>query len=101
MCPLSNVALKAVRSLAGHPLPDMLAAGLRVTVNSDDPAYFGGYVDDNLDAVRAAFGYDDTRLAALARNSFEACFAPEADKRAWQAEVGAWLAAHTPATAAE
>jgi len=66
-------------------------------VNSDDPAYFGGYVDDNLDAVRMAFGYGDAELAALARNSFEACFAPEADKRAWQGEVDAWLAAHTPA----
>jgi adenosine deaminase len=97
VCPLSNVALRVVTVLGDHMLPAMLDAGLLATVNSDDPAYFGGYVDDNLDAVRAAFGYDDTRLAALARNSFEACFAPEADKRAWQAEVDAWLAAHTPA----
>jgi adenosine deaminase len=97
VCPLSNVALRVVTALGDHMLPAMLDAGLLATVNSDDPAYFGGYVDDNLDAVRAAFGYDDTRLAALARNSFEACFAPEADKRAWQAEVTAWLAAHTPA----
>jgi adenosine deaminase len=97
VCPLSNVALRVVTALGDHVLPAMLDAGLLATVNSDDPAYFGGYVDDNLDAVRAAFGYDDTRLAALARNSFEACFAPEADKRAWQAEVAAWLAAHTPA----
>jgi adenosine deaminase len=97
VCPLSNVALRVVTALGDHMLPAMLDAGLLATVNSDDPAYFGGYVDDNLDAVRAAFGYDDTRLAALARNSFEACFAPEADKRAWQAEVAAWLAAHTPA----
>jgi adenosine deaminase len=97
VCPLSNVALRVVTALGDHMLPAMLDAGLLATVNSDDPAYFGGYVDDNLDAVRAAFGYDDARLAALARNSFEACFAPEADKRAWQAEVGAWLAAHTPA----
>jgi adenosine deaminase len=97
VCPLSNVALRVVTALGDHMLPAMLDAGLLATVNSDDPAYFGGYVDDNLDAVRAAFGYDDTRLAALARNSFEACFAPEADKRAWQAEVAAWLAAHTAA----
>jgi adenosine deaminase len=97
VCPLSNVALRVVPALGDHMLPAMLDAGLLATVNSDDPAYFGGYVDDNLDAVRAVFGYDDARLAALARNSFEACFAPEADKRAWQAEVGAWLAAHTPA----
>jgi adenosine deaminase len=97
VCPLSNVALRVVTVLGDHMLPAMLDAGLLATVNSDDPAYFGGYVDDNLDAVRAAFGYDDARLAALARNSFEACFAPEADKGAWQAEVDAWLAAHTPA----
>jgi adenosine deaminase len=62
-------------------------------VNSDDPAYFGGYVDDNLAAVRAAFSLDDAALAGLARNSFDACFANVSDKRRWQAEVDAWLAA--------
>ena len=97
VCPLSNVALRVVPALGQHMLPAMLEAGLLATVNSDDPAYFGGYVDDNLAAVRTAFGYGDAELAALARNSFEACFAPEADKRAWQAEVDAWLADHTPA----
>jgi adenosine deaminase len=94
VCPLSNVALRVAGALAGHPLPGMLDAGLVVTVNSDDPAYFGGYVDDNLAAVRAAFGYGDDRLAALARNSFDACFAAEHDKLRWKAEVAAWLAAH-------
>ncbi len=93
ICPLSNVALRVVGTLAGHPLPAMLDAGLLATVNSDDPAYFGGYVDDNLAAVRDAFGYDDAQLAALARNSFDACFAPEADTRKWKAEVDSWLAA--------
>jgi len=93
VCPLSNVALRVVGTLAQHVLPGMLDAGLLVTVNSDDPAYFGGYVDDNLAAVRRAFGYGDAQLAALARNSFDACFAPEADKRKWQAEVDSWLAA--------
>jgi adenosine deaminase len=97
VCPLSNVALRVVPALGHHVLPGMLDAGLLATVNSDDPAYFGGYVDDNLDAVRAAFGYGDGDLAALARNSFEACFASEADKRAWRAEVDTWLAARTPA----
>ena len=87
----------APAALTAAVLPGMLEAGLLATVNSDDPAYFGGYVDDNLDAVRTAFGYGDAELAALARNSFEACFAPEVDKRAWQAEVDAWLAALTPA----
>jgi adenosine deaminase len=54
-------------------------------------AVFGGYVDDNLAAVRAAFGFDDATLAVLARNSFDACFAPAADQTRWKAEVDAWL----------
>ncbi len=53
-------------------------------------------MDDNLAAVRAAFGFDDATLAVLARNSFDACFAPEEDKRRWHAEVGTWLAASAP-----
>ena len=93
ICPLSTVALRVVGTLADHMLPGMLDAGLLATVNSDDPAYFGGYVDDNLAALRGAFGYDDARLAVLARNSFDACFAPEADKQRWKAEVDSWLAA--------
>jgi len=93
VCPLSNVALGVVPALSEHVLPAMLDAGLLATVNSDDPAYFGGYVDDNLAAVRREFGFDDKRLAGLARNSFDACFAPEADKARWKAEVDTWLAA--------
>jgi adenosine deaminase len=95
VCPLSNVALRVVDALSQHVLPKMLDAGLLACVNSDDPAYFGGYVDDNLAAVRAAFGFDDATLAALARNSFDACFVPDDDKRRWQAEVDAWLARKT------
>ncbi len=93
VCPLSNVALRVVAALGDHMLPSMLDAGLLATVNSDDPAYFGGYVDDNLAAVRDTFGYDDAQLAVLARNSFDACFAPEADKQRWRAEVDRWLTA--------
>ena len=70
VCPLSNVALRVVPSMAAHPLPAMLAAGLLVTVNSDDPPYFGGYVNDNY----AALDLDRTALAELARNSFRASF---------------------------
>jgi len=95
VCPLSNVALRVVDTLSQHVLPSMLDAGLLACVNSDDPAYFGGYVDDNLAAVRAAFGFDDATLAVLARNSFEACFAADDDKSRWQAEVDAWLAGAT------
>ena len=98
VCPLSNVALRVTDVLAGHVLPDMLAAGLAVTVNSDDPAYFGGYVDDNLAAVRDAFGLTPAQLAGLAAESFRASFAPEEDKRRWLAEVDAWLATDATAT---
>jgi adenosine deaminase len=100
VCPLSNVALRVVGALADHPLPAMLDAGLLATVNSDDPAYFGGYIDDNLAAVRRDLGLDDARLARLARNSFDACFAPQADKRKWKAEVDAWLATQSSAAPA-
>lgn len=99
VCPLSNVALKVVDTLTAHVLPDMLAAGLRACLNSDDPAYFGGYLDDNVAAVQRELGLDDKQLATLAHNSFDACFAPEADKRRWKAEVDAALSAR-PASAA-
>jgi adenosine deaminase len=79
-CPLSNVRLKAVPNLAAHPLPAMLEAGLMVTVNSDDPAYFGGYLDDNIAAVRTEFGLSDAQVATLAANSINASFLPTADK---------------------
>jgi adenosine deaminase len=93
VCPLSNVALRVVDTLSDHMLPAMVDAGLVACVNSDDPAYFGGYVDDNFAALRNELGLRDEALAVLARNSFEACFAPEADKQRWMAEVDAWLAA--------
>ena len=91
VCPLSNVALRMVGSVKEHMIKPMLDAGLMVTVNSDDPAYFGGYVDDCLAAVRDAFELTDEALAGLARNSFDACFASDADKARWQGEVDAWL----------
>ncbi len=91
VCPMSNVALRVVGSIREHALPSMLDAGLMVTVNSDDPAYFGGYVDDNLAAVRDAFGLSREVLAGLAKNSFDASFAPEQDKLRWKGEVDAWL----------
>ena len=96
VCPLSNVALRVVPALSQHMLPGMLDAGLLATVNSDDPAYFG-YVDDNMAAVQREFGFGDEQLARLARNSFDASFAPEANKQRWKAEVDTWLAAQAPA----
>lgn len=92
LCPLSNVRLRAVDVLAEHPLPAMLDAGLLCTVNSDDPAYFGGYVGDNFGAVRDALGLGEERLRELARNSFLASFLDgDEERRArYLAEVEAY-----------
>ncbi|MFF4248354.1 adenosine deaminase [Streptomyces sp. NPDC001822] len=81
LCPLSNVRLRAVDVLEEHPLPAMMAAGLLCTVNSDDPAYFGGYAGDTFHAVHEALGLDREQLRALARNSFEAAFLDHDEER--------------------
>jgi len=83
VCPLSNQKLQVFPDLARHSLPQLLAAGLAATVNSDDPAYFGGYVNANFQAVFAATGLDGAAAWQLAANSFEASFAPAADKTRW------------------
>jgi adenosine deaminase len=80
VCPLSNVKLRVVPSLARHPLKQMLERGLRATVNSDDPAYFGGYVEDNFRAAGAALDLGADDVITLARNAFEASFLPAEDK---------------------
>jgi adenosine deaminase len=92
VCPLSNVRLRCVDTMADHPLPAMLDAGLLVTVNSDDPAYFGGYAGDNFDAVRDALPLDDDALRTLARNSFRAAFLDAPARDAFLAEVDAYEA---------
>ena len=76
VCPLSNARLRVVDQLDDHPLRRMLDRGLLVTVNSDDPAYFGGYVDDNLRQCRQALDLSATEMATLAQNSITASFAP-------------------------
>ncbi|WP_405365970.1 adenosine deaminase [Kitasatospora sp. NBC_00039] len=90
LCPLSNVRLRCIDTLADHPLPAMLAAGLLVTVNSDDPAYFGGYADDNFRAVEEALKLDREKLRLLAANSFRASFLDEPRRAALLAEVAAY-----------
>jgi adenosine deaminase len=90
VCPLSNVALKAVPRLEEHPLPRMLELGLVATVNSDDPAYFGGYLDANVAALRTTLGMTDDDLAVLAANSFEAAFIGDDERTLRMAEVTAW-----------
>nr|WSW69306.1 adenosine deaminase [Streptomyces sp. NBC_00995] len=81
LCPLSNVRLRAIDTLEEHPLRAMMDAGLLCTVNSDDPAYFGGYVGDTFHAVHEALGLEREQLRALARNSFEAAFLDHDEER--------------------
>ena len=90
VCPLSNVALRGVARIEDHPLPTMLELGLLATLNSDDPAYFGGGIDANIAAVRTSLGVTDADLAVLAANSFEAAFIGDADRASWLAEVDTW-----------
>lgn len=89
VCPLSNVRLKVIDDLARHPLPEMMRRGLAVTVNSDDPAYFGGYLDDNMAALRESCGIDDTLAEQLARNSVEAAFVGDSRRRELHALIDA------------
>jgi len=90
VCPLSNVALQVVATMDRHPLPTMLRRGLVVTINSDDPAYFGGYVDDNYAALVDHLGVDRAQIAALARNSIRASFLPSIAKDRLVGEIAAW-----------
>ncbi|MCX7250210.1 MAG: adenosine deaminase [Burkholderiales bacterium] len=84
VCPLSNIKLRVFPTLAQHNLKSLLDAGLCVTVNSDDPAYFGGYVNDNYVELFAALGLEPRHAYQLAFNSFEASFADAATKRSWE-----------------
>ncbi len=81
VCPLSNLRLGGVADMRQHPLKRMMDRGLMVTVNSDDPAYFGGYVNENYLAVAEALGLDRQALRRIARNSFQASFLDEGEKR--------------------
>jgi len=77
VCPLSNVKLRVFQDIEHHNIRRLLDAGLCVTVNSDDPAYFGGYVNDNYDAIQRGLELSAKTLAQLARNSFLASFLPD------------------------
>ena len=93
VCPLSNHKLCVVDDLADHPLPAMLAEGLHVTLNSDDPAYFGGYVNANYQALADHAGLTHDQIVQVAVNSFEGSFLPEAEKQSRIAEIRAYAAA--------
>ena len=87
VCPLSNLKLCVFPDLAQHNLRQLLDAGLAATVNSDDPAYFGGYINDNFTQIFAATGMDAQYAYTLARNSFEASFAEASVQRAHVARL--------------
>ena len=93
VCPLSNLKLCVVSDLRGHPLKTMLDAGLCVTVNSDDPAYFGGYMNANFEQTVAALGLSEAEVVTLARNSVEASFVSDTQRSSLYAAVSRAVAA--------
>lgn len=94
VCPLSNIRLCVYPDMRAHPIQRLFEAGVVVTVNSDDPAYFGGYLNDNYRAVQQAFDIGAAELLEFARNSFAASFLADAEKKARIAEVHAYARAH-------
>ena len=96
VCPSSNVALGFASSLAGHPLPRLVDAGLVVTLNTDIPSLIDTPLATEYARVRDTFGYDDSALAALAEASVNASFAPPATKARLRQDISAWLTRPTP-----
>ncbi|AMW79255.1 adenosine deaminase [Acinetobacter sp. TGL-Y2] len=84
VCPLSNLKLCVVDDMADHNIRRLLQQGVHVTVNSDDPSYFGGYMNDNFIAITEALDLTEQELKQLAINSFEASFISDAQKQAWK-----------------
>jgi adenosine deaminase len=94
VCPLSNVRLRVVDRLADHPLPRLLDAGVAVTLNSDDPAYFGGYIGECYVQVQRTFGLPADAMVRIARTSLDASFAPTDERRALVEELDAYVDAN-------
>lgn len=91
VCPLSNIRLKVFDHLDQHNLLKMLGLGLRVTVNSDDPAYFGGYIEENFQALHEALGLNSQDIYQLSRNAFEATFLEPAEKKKYLNELNGFV----------
>lgn len=91
VCPLSNVKLAVVDDMASHPLREMLERGLLVTLNSDDPAYFGGYLNENCRAAQQALDLTRDQLVRLAANSFRASFLDASGQAALLAKLTAYV----------
>ena len=89
VCPLSNLKLCVVDDMQQHNIHRLLQQGVHVTVNSDDPSYFGGYMNDNFIAIAEALDLSNEEIKQLAINSFEASFITEADKEQWINQIRA------------
>ena len=94
VCPLSNLRLQVVSSMQDHPLKVLMAHGLHVTINSDDPPYFDGYVTENLLACRDALGLSPEEIVRVVRNGLEAAFVTEEERQALLARLDAYVAEH-------
>jgi len=91
VCPLSNLSLRVVKDLKDHPLRKMIQAGLKVTINSDDPAYFGGQVNANYEAIQEALNLSKTELYELAKNSFQYSFLDDEGKAKYIKELNTYF----------
>lgn len=87
LCPLSNKELQVCPDLRNYPLKEMMKRGLKCTINSDDPAFFGGYVNENFHALHEAIGLTNEEVVTLAKNSFEASFLEEGEKERYFSEI--------------
>ncbi len=96
LCPLSNLRLGVVKEMRSHPLREMMQKNLLVTVNSDDPAYFGGYLNENYRAVQEALGLSVEQLHVLAQNSFIASFLDAPSRQALIARLDDYVARWAP-----
>jgi len=86
VCPYSNIRLKVFDQLSDHNLHQLLSKGLCVTINSDDPAYFGGYVQENYLGTARELGLTGEEILKLVKNGFEASWMSEDEKSRWMAE---------------
>ena len=94
MCPLSNVKLRVFDQLSDHNLKRLLEAGVRVTINSDDPSYFGGYIGDNYVATAEALELSEEHMIQIARNSIEASFISDERREELIDELNTYVAEH-------
>jgi adenosine deaminase len=92
VCPLSNVMLRVFPDMKSHNVRRLYDAGLLITINSDDPPYFGGYVNENYAAIQAAHGFTDLELSRMARNSFAAAFLADDVRQRYIAELDRFIA---------